>query len=298
MGANFLDGFLQVEGNAFILEMFGDHAGETGFQDTGEDLGGDLHQGGLKTPEVADGLGHLDPDGAGADDNDAAHIAFGDLIPDGHGGGEAGDAYHPEKVGPGNGQGAGAAAGGQDQLVIREIFLPAGFQIKDPHLLVDAIDGQGPGSRPDPDVFGAFKKFRGPEHVEAGAHQLLDIAEVPGDVVRDAAAAVGDVFALIHHGDFEVGAEAFEAAGHLGTQGHRPDDDDALRLHAFSFEWLSLVRSWCAGRTLRCRVQAALSARCAPYGLSLSGRPGVLWGPSQVRVSVRQRGCIVVPARR
>ena len=103
------------------------------------------------------------------------------------------------------------------------------------------IDGQGPGPGFYPDVFGAFKKFRGPEHVEAGAHQLLDIAEIPGDVVRDAAAAVGDVFALIHHGDFEVGAEAFEAAGHLGTQGHRPNDDNAFRLHAISSEWLSLV---------------------------------------------------------
>ena len=89
MGPNFLDGLLKVEGDALIPEMSGDHAGQTGFQDAGEDLGGDLHQGGLKPPEVADGLGHLDADGAGADDDDAAHFAFGDLIPDGHGGGEA-----------------------------------------------------------------------------------------------------------------------------------------------------------------------------------------------------------------
>ncbi len=69
---------------------FCDHAGQAGLQDAGEDLGGDLHQGGLQAPEVAHGLGHLDPDGAGADDDGAAHFAFGDLFPDRHGGGEAG----------------------------------------------------------------------------------------------------------------------------------------------------------------------------------------------------------------
>ena len=230
MGPDLPDGLLQVEGDALIPEMLLDHAGQAGFQDAGEDLGGDLHQGGLEPPEVADGLGHLDADGAGADDDDAAHFALGDLIPDGHGGGEAGDVHDAGEVGPGYGQGAGAAAGGQDQVVVGEVFLPAGGCIKDLHLLVFAVDGQGPGAGPDPDVFGAFKKFRGAEHVEAGAHQLLDIAEIPGDIVGDAAAAVGDIFALIHHGDFEVGAEAFQAAGHLGTQGHGPDNDDAFEV--------------------------------------------------------------------
>ncbi len=246
VGPDFLDGCLKVEGDAFIPEMLSDHTGQTGFQDAGEDLGSDLHQGGLEAPEVADGLGHLDADGAGADDDSAAHFAPGDLIPDGHGGGEAGDVHDPGEVGAGYGQGAGAAAGGQNQVVIREVFLLAGDQIKDPHLPVPSVDGQYPGADFYPDVFGGFKKFRGPEHVEAGAHQLLDIAQITRDIVGDAAPPIGDVFALIHHGDFEVGAEAFQAAGHLGTQGHGPDDDDAFRFHAVSFEWLNFGRSWCA----------------------------------------------------
>jgi len=114
---------------------------------------------------------------------------------------------------------------------------------------------QGPGTGPDPDVFGAFKKFRGPQHVEAGAHQLLNIAEIPGDVVRDAATAVGDVFALIHHGDFEVGAEAFQAAGHLGPRATAPMMMTRLGFHAFSSEWLRFGCFWCAGRILRKLVQ-------------------------------------------
>ena len=114
VGPDFPDGCLQVDGDAFVPKMPGDHAGQAGFQDAGEDLGGDLHQGGLEAPEVADGLSHLDTDGAGADDDGATHFAFGDLFPDGHGGGEAGDVHDPGEVGAGHGQRAGAAAGGQD----------------------------------------------------------------------------------------------------------------------------------------------------------------------------------------
>ena len=99
----------------------------------------------VKAPEVADGLGHLDADGAGADDDGVAHFALGDLVPDGHGGGEVRDVHDPGEVGPGHGQGAGAAAGGQDQLVIGEVFLPAGFQIKDPHLPLARGQWPGPG---------------------------------------------------------------------------------------------------------------------------------------------------------
>ena len=86
MGADFLDGFLKVEGDVLIPEMFGDHAGETGLQDAGEDLVGDFHHGGLHTPEVAHGLRHLEADGAGADDDGPVHFPPGDPIPDGHGG--------------------------------------------------------------------------------------------------------------------------------------------------------------------------------------------------------------------
>jgi len=51
MGPNFLDRLLKVEGDALIPEMPGDHAGETGFQDAGEDLGGDLHQLRVSSPQ-------------------------------------------------------------------------------------------------------------------------------------------------------------------------------------------------------------------------------------------------------
>jgi len=44
MRPDFPDGRLKVEGDALIPEMPGNHAGETGFQDAGEDLGGDLYQ--------------------------------------------------------------------------------------------------------------------------------------------------------------------------------------------------------------------------------------------------------------
>ena len=88
MRPDFPDGFLEVQGDVFFPEMFGDHTGEAGLQDAGKDLGGNLHEGGLKTPEIADGLGHLDADGAGADDDNAAHFAFGNTVPDSHGGGE------------------------------------------------------------------------------------------------------------------------------------------------------------------------------------------------------------------
>jgi hypothetical protein len=61
--------------------------------------------------------------------------------------------------------------------------------------------------------------------VEARAHKLLDIAEIAGDIVGNAAAAVRDVFALIDHGDLIVRAQAFHAASDFGAQGYGPNNN-------------------------------------------------------------------------
>ena len=204
------------------------HAGQARVQEAGQDLGGEFHQAGFHPPEIAQGLGHLAANGPGADDHRPAHFAFGDHFPHRHGGREAGDVHHPRQVGAGHRETPGPAAGGQDQIVVRQTLLPARFQVFDQNLLVLAVNGQGPGPGPDPHVLGVFEKLRGAEHVKAGAQQLLDVAQVPGNIVRDAAAAVRDIFALVQHGHLEIRAQALEAAGHFGAQGHGPDDENSL----------------------------------------------------------------------
>ena len=55
--------------------------------------------------------------------------------------GRFGDVHDAGEVGAGDGQGAGAAAGGQDQVIIGEVFLPAGGQVPEPHQFLLPVDG-------------------------------------------------------------------------------------------------------------------------------------------------------------
>jgi hypothetical protein len=132
----------------------------------------------------------------------------------------------------------GPTAGSQNQFVIREVFFPAGFQVPNVQKLPLAVDGQGLSAGADSDIFGILKKFWSPEHVKAGAHQLFNVAKIARDIIGDATAAVRDVFALINHGDPIIGAQAFQAAGDLGSQGYGPDNDYPFRFHVVSSLWL------------------------------------------------------------
>ena len=65
----------------------------------------------------------------------------------------------------------------------------------------------------------------GPVGRGAQGVQRIDLA---GNIVGDAAAAVGDEEVFIHQGDLGVGHQALAAAGSLGTQGNAADNQDFL----------------------------------------------------------------------
>ena len=109
---------------------------------------------------------------------------------------------------------ARGGAGGQHQLVVGQLFFLAGDHVAHQQGLGGAVDGQGAGLV----AYGV---------VGRGA-QVVEVVDLAGHIVGDAAAAVGDEEVFIHQGDLGVGHQALAAAGRLGTQGNAADNQDFL----------------------------------------------------------------------
>jgi hypothetical protein len=59
--------------------------------------------------------------------------------------------------------------------------------------------------------------------VKAGFAQIVDIADISGDIKRNAASTVGYETVLINDGNLGVGLQSFEPAGRFGSEGDTAD---------------------------------------------------------------------------
>ena len=190
----------EIEANSFFFHLALGHAGEHGTYESRHDLAGILDDGGFHFPHVGQGLGHFQPDEASADDDRAFDLAIGHQFLDGLGVVEVGRRVHHGQIRAGNGQAPGAASRSQNQPVIGQriggAILPTNMDL--PVFPVDALDA-GPGEHFD--ILAILEKGFVAQHVEAGFAQIVDIADIAGNVKGNAAPAVGDKAILIDDGD-------------------------------------------------------------------------------------------------
>ena len=73
-----------------------------------------------------------------------------------------------------------------------------------------------------------FKELRIAYGIVGGGAQLVHIVDFAGDIVGDAAAAIGDLDVFVDDGHVGIRHEPLAAAGRLGTQGNAADNQDFL----------------------------------------------------------------------
>ncbi len=217
-----------MHGNAVFFQGVLEHGGKGRIHDAREQLVGELHDGGLHAPQVGKGLGHLDADKTAADHHRPAHLAAGQPFLDRNRLVQVADGEYPRQIGARNRQDPRLAASGEHQLVVGEFFSLARIQVLHLHRFGPPVDGQGPGARPHGHPLCPVEKGGVPGGVETGLAELHLVVHVAGHIIRNAATAVGDEAVLIDDRDVEFRAEAFQAAGGLGTGGNAADDEDLL----------------------------------------------------------------------
>ena len=131
------------------------------------------------------------------------------------------------QVGTGNHQAPGAASGAQHELVVGQAVCRA-VRTADVQPLVFPVDPFGAGLGEHLDILAVFEKGLVPHHVKAGFAQVVDVADISGNIEGDAAAAVGDETVPVDDGDFGLGLQPFEPAGGLAAEGHAADDEYIL----------------------------------------------------------------------
>jgi hypothetical protein len=85
-------------------------------------------------------------------------------------------------------------------------------------LFVLSVDPLGAGLGEHLDILAVVEKSFVPQHVKTGFTQIVDVADIPGDIEGDAASTVGYEAVLIDDGDFRTGFQAFESAGGFGAK--------------------------------------------------------------------------------
>ena len=171
--------------------------------------------GDLDAPHVGKSHGHFQTNEAGADDDGVVDLAGGALFLNGLGGLKAGDGGDVLQVRAGNGRDAGAAARGDDQLVVGHVALFAGLGVLDGDGLFLAVDGKGTRVADGVDALEFLEECFVADDAGIRGAQAVHLRNVAAHEVGDAAAAVGNIGALVDHGDVAVGHEA------LGTGGGR-----------------------------------------------------------------------------
>ena len=129
---------------------------------------------------------------------------------------------------PGNGRNLGAAAGGNDQLVVGHVAGLPGGDIFHGNGLFLAVDFHRAGAELYIDVAQVTEEFRSTDDPGGCGAQAFHLFHIAADKIRNAAAAVGNNGALIDEGDVAFGLKTLEAAGGLGAESHTSDDENIL----------------------------------------------------------------------
>ena len=219
--------FVEEKADSVFFHLPLGHAGELRPHESGHDLTEIFHDRGIHLPHVGQGFGHFKPDKTAADDNGTLHLTFGDQLLDPLGIVQVGGGMNHGKVGAGDDQPPGTAAGSQYQLVIGQ-GVGGAVRSTDMQLFVLPVDSLRTGLGEHLDILAIPKKGLVPQHVETRFAQVVDIADIAGDIKGDTASAVGDKSVLIDDGDAGARFQTFKSAGRLRSKGNAADDDDVL----------------------------------------------------------------------
>ena len=129
----------------------------------------------------------------------------------------------------GHGRHARRGAGRQHQLVVRQFFFLAGGQILDKQSLAGPVNGQSARAGTHGEALHLAEKFGIAHRVIRRGAQVVDIVDLAGYEVRNAAAAVRNEFVFIHKRDLGVRHEPLAAAGSLGTKRDTTDNQNLFR---------------------------------------------------------------------
>jgi len=226
--------FGQTEDHAFFFHVLLGHARKPGARHAGKNLVEEFHHRDVESPHVGEGHGHFQTDEARAHNAGRAHGAAGHHLFDGVGRFQTVHGVDARQIDARNGQVTGRTAHGQDELVIRKSFFLAGIEVAHGHGLGRSVDGRGLGPGHDAHVLDIVEKLLVAQHVEGRGLQGRGFADLARDVKGNAASAVGNPAPPVDHGHAAVRKKPFDAAGGLGAECYRADDEDVFG-HGCSF---------------------------------------------------------------
>ncbi len=195
-----------------------------------------FHHADLDAPHVGQGHGGFQTDEAAAHDDGLADLAFLTGRADGVGGLQTGERKHVAEVFALHRRHARAGARGQHQFVVGQFFFLAADHVFDQQGSGRAVNGQGAGLGAHGKALHGAEKCGVAQRVVGRGAQVVQILDFAGNIVGDAAAAVGDVDIFIHKGHFGIGHQTHAAGGGFGAQGHAAHNNNffshtALLIH-------------------------------------------------------------------
>ena len=226
LALEFLHGFAGENRDAELFKVMLGHLAEVVAELGGQYMVYHFDDGNLDAPHVGESHGHFQAYEAGADDDGVIDLASGTLFLNGLGGFKAGNRGDVLQIGSGNGRNAGAAARGDDQLVVGHVALFAGLGVFDGNGFFLAVDGEGTRVADGVDALEFLEESFVSYHAGIRGAQTVHLGNVAAHEVGDAAAAVGDVGALVDHGDVAVGHETLGTGGSLGAERNAAYDED------------------------------------------------------------------------
>ena len=222
------DLFRGVDGQAVGLAVVGGHLAHVVGEHAGQHLVHHFHHADLDAPHVGQGHGSFQTDETAAHDDGLVDLAVFAGFADDVGGFQTGEGQDVLEVMAFHRRHARGGAGGQHQLVVGQLFFLAGDHVAHQQGLGGAVDGHGAGLVAHGDAFHGTEEFGVTHGVVGCGAQVVEVVDLAGHIIGDAAAAVGDEEVFIHQGDLGVGHQALAAAGSLGTQGNAADNQDFL----------------------------------------------------------------------
>ena len=167
--------------------------------------------GNLDSPHVRKGNSHFQSNESSADNYGMADLACCALLLNSLGCFEAGDGGDVLQVCPGDRGNTRTAASGNDKLVISEGTFFSSLRILSFYGLCLAVNGQCTHMAYDIDVLLVLEKGFISHHAGVGGAKTVHLRNVAADEIRDAASPVGNVRALVDHGNVAVWEKALGA---------------------------------------------------------------------------------------
>ena len=219
-------GLARVDGDPLRPQRRLGDAGDRRVEELGEHVAEPFDHGGLQVPDVREPLGHLQPDRPAADDDGVPDVLADERPLEVEG---VLQVVHDEdvaQVAPRHRRRRGDGPRPEHERVVRQRTPPAALEVLDLQLAARAVDRDGARARQHRHPLGLAEERRVAQRVEARAHQLRLVGDLVGEVVGDAAAAVGDEAPLVDDGDLGLREQPPEPAGDLRPEGDRADDHD------------------------------------------------------------------------